>query len=85
MKFKIALLGAVSALSLAATAAVAQVDPGSPAASSVGRGLITAPSAPPAPGSVSEVVVTAPAPGSGPGVNRAEPRRLDLHHQRRLH
>ena len=55
------LTGASSAVFVAlATAAVAQVDPGAPQASSVGRGLITPATSPPSStGSVSEVVVTA--------------------------
>ncbi len=57
---KLALLAAASAFAMVATTASAQVDPGAPQASSVGRGAITPAVGASAPnGSVSEVVVTA--------------------------
>ena len=60
MSSRVGLLAAVSAFALIATSAVAQVDPGAPQASSVGRGLITpATSTPDSTNAVSEVVVTA--------------------------
>ena len=60
MSSKLGLLAAASAFALIATQAFGQVDPGAPQASTVNRGVITAPaSAPAGDGTASEVVVTA--------------------------